>query len=201
MKIHGTTFNLKYSKPKSRILRSPLLQNIKEELFSLSNKLITLNTFEEKNGEKMLFIYFKGQTVERRDMNFGADMGILNSIEFQYFVGYRFVGLIDKYLSEGEKIMVEKYSSYYKRGIGEGLQQAYKEHEMCPLHRIESEKENLKRKYILVPWSEEREQYLKEIQTNFTIMTDKLNEFLKDLTEIKLDHLIENQPINKMLTN
>ena len=57
----------------------------------------------------------------------------------------------------------------------------------------------MKNDYLIIPWSEERELYLKKIQTNFTTMTDKLNEFLKDLTEIKLDHLIENHPIQKFL--
>ena len=40
---------------------------------------------------------------------------------------------------------------------------------------------------------------LEKIQDNFTTLTNKLNDFLNDLTEEKLDHLIENQPIQKLL--
>jgi len=196
IKKYGTIQNLKNIKPKSKILRSPTLELIKGELETLSNMLITLNTFEEKNGEKVIFIYFEGSTSQKRNKHYGANMGILNSIQFQYFIGYHFNGMVREHLTDND-ILVEKYSAFYKCvGVDK-----WKERELKPLHRTEKEKETLKQEYLIIPWSEEREQYLKDIQTNFSTMIDKLNEFLKDLTEVKLDNLIENHPVQKLLLN
>jgi hypothetical protein len=117
----------------------------------------------------------------------------------QYFIGYRFNGIVKDHLT-GNEMVVEKYSAYYKCGIGDGSWNIGREQELKPLHHTIDDKEKLKQQYLIIPWSEEREQYLKDIQTSFTIMTDKLNEFLKDLTEIKLDHLIENHPVRKLLS-
>lgn len=199
MKKYGTVQNLKNTKPKSKILRSPQLDFIKGELETLSNKLITLNSFEDINGEKIIFIYFKGSTGQQRDRYYGANMGLLNSIQFQYFTGYHFNGIVKEHLTDKE-IIVEKYSAYYKCGIGDGAWNIGREQELKPLHTTAADKNKLKQQYLIIPWSEEREQYLMDIQTSFTVMTDKLNEFLKDLTEIKLDHLIENQPVKKLLS-
>ena len=188
------------NKAKSKIIRSVSLNGIKSEIHDLSLKLNIIHTFKESHGEKMLFIKFNGQTSQSRDMNFGAGMGLINTIKFQYFIGYHFLGMRKKFLSD-EDIMVEKYSANYKCSDFEGEHNKYKEEEIIPLHNTEKQGEILKANYLIIPWTEEREQYLKSIQDNFTIMTDKLNEFLKDLTETKLDHLIENQPVRKMLSD
>lgn len=189
------------NKARSKTLRSATLNSIKSEISDLSLKLIILHTFEDKHGDKVIFVSFSGQTQNCRDANFGASMGLTNLIKFQYFVGYKFDGQGKKHLSD-EIVHIEKYSSNYKCGLSEqGEQYKIREEEIVPLHNTENGIKVLKSNYLIIPWTEEREQYLKDIQTSFTLMTDKLNEFLKDLTEIKLDHLIENHPVRKFLTS
>lgn len=188
------------NKAKSKVIRSATLNGIKGEIHDLSLKLNIIHTFEGTHGEKMIFINFSGQTGQARDANFGANMGLVNSIRFQYFVGYKFDGMGKKHLSD-EMIHIEKYSANYKCGISDGEHNKYREESIVPLHSTDKEREKLKDSYLIIPWSEEREQYLKDIQTSFTIMTNKLNEFLKDLTQIKLDHLIDNHPVRKFLTS
>lgn len=84
------------NKAKSKIIRSIHLNGIKSEIHDLSMKLNIIHTFKESHGDKKIFIQFKGQTSQSRDMNFGAGMGLVNSIKFQYFIGYHFLGMIKK---------------------------------------------------------------------------------------------------------
>jgi hypothetical protein len=186
------------NKAKSKIIRSPLLNELRTFLYDLSSKINIIYTFKDDYGEKMLFIYFKGDTSIQRDGRYGGNMGLLNSLSFQYFTAFYYKGVSKKLFSD-EFIEIEKYNVYYKCGLSENINHSHREKELKPLHNTEKELIELKNKYLIIPWTEEREEYLKDIQVNFINMTDKLNVFLKNLTETKLDFLIENKPINKLL--
>lgn len=41
----------------------------------------------------------------------------------------------------------------------------------------------------MIPWTQEREDFLTAIETNFKILSDNLNTYLKDLNPEKLDAL------------
>lgn len=183
----------------TKVLRSAFLDGIKSELWDLSKKIEKYHTFEETIGEKVIFVRFRGSTTNERERTFGGDMGLENNIDFQYFTGYRQSTEMKPMLSD-KTITIEKLTSYYKCGMSEqGENHKYKETQLVPLYNTQNEMQNLKGYYIILPWSQEREDYLKKIQDSFTTLTNKLNEFLKDLTEEKLDHLIENHPITKLL--
>ena len=188
-------------KVKTKVLRSPVLDYIKSQLWDLSITIKGYRTFDDTIGDKVIFIHFDGSTSDERGINFGGNMGLENTINFQYFTGYHHIGQEKKWLSD-EIITVEKFTSYYKCGMSEqGENHKYKENQLVPLYNTHEELKNLKSHFIIIPWSEERELYLKSIQVGFSTMTDKLNEFLKDLTKEKLDHLIENHPFQRLLTN
>jgi Mg2+ and Co2+ transporter CorA len=193
---YGTSIN-KRTKAKSKTLRSPMLELIKDELHQISITIETNHTFKDSYGDKVIFIKFKGQVNEPRSWS-GGGMGLTNVINFQYFVGFRFIDFGKKHHLDEKEQRLEKYSSQYKMGKFEGGHDG-REHTIVSLHQTDNDKEKLKSEFVIVPWTEEREEYLKTIQDNFTTMTDRLNEFLKDLTEEKLDHLIVNQPIQKLL--
>lgn len=198
-RIGNLEWQLKKAKTKNLI--SPALVHIESILLDLSNKILCYHTFDEKIGDKVIMIYFRGTTSTQRQLNFGANMGLVNNINFQYFTAYHHIGQEKKSFSD-DIITIEKFTAYYKCGLSEqGESHKYKESELVPLHHTSEDLKNLKVSYIMIPWTEEREEYLKKIQNGFTTMTDKLNEFLKDLTEEKLDHLIENHPVQKFLTD
>jgi hypothetical protein len=198
-KVGNLDWQLK--KVKSKVLRHQALVGIESELWDLSKKIQGYHTFDEKIGDKVIMIYFRGSSSTQRERHFGGDMGLENNINFQYFTAYHHLGQEKKWLSD-DIITVEKFTAYYKCGMSEqGENHKYKESQLVPLHHTYEDLRNLKGAYIMIPWSEEREQYLKAIQNNFTNLTEKLNEFLKDLTEEKLDNLIENHPVQKLLSN
>lgn len=187
------------NKAKSKIIRSPLLNDLRTYLYDLSSKINIIYTFKDNYGEKMLFIYFKGDTSLQRDGRHGGNMGLLNKLSFQYFTAFYYKGTSKKMFSD-ELIEIEKYNVYYKCGLSENINHLYREKELKPLHDTQKELIELKNKYLIIPWTEERENYLKDIQTNFAVMIDKLNIFLQNLTEVKLDFLIKEQPTHKLLT-
>ena len=189
------THSMDQSKGKTRVIRHSVAQAVLEELNSISSKIVTHHTLKDVHGDKMLFIRFNGSTEDQRDMNFGAGMGILNSIQFQYFIGYKYVGKGQQW--HNKEIETEKYESYYKHGLQRNGM--HSDDELVPLHRTPKELEQLKYRYLIIPYSEEREIYLKEIQKTFTTITERLNDFLKDLNAEKLDHLIATSPVMKML--
>ena len=185
----------------TRVLTYPNLEGIKSELWELSHKIHIHETFTEKEGDKVILIHFRGAINNDRFHYNGAGMGIENNINFQYFIAYHYIGQQKKWLSD-EMITVEQFKSYYKRGVSEqDPYHAYKDTELKVLHTTSQELRDFKNYWIVVPWTEERENYLKAIQSNFITLTEKLNEFLKDLTEEKLDRLIENHPVGKFLTS
>ena len=196
------SMTMRSARPKT--IRYDRLEDIKGELWSTSLRIETVNTFKDNIGDKMLFIKFNGRVDSPRSWS-GGGMGLINYITFQYFVGYRLKTFGKKHHLDDKEQEYEKYSSLYKMGKFEGHVDGTppldgRDKTIVSLHHTDKDMEKLKNEFVIIPWTEEREQYLKDIQTSFTIMTDKLNEFLKDLTEIKLDHLIENKPINKLLS-
>jgi len=201
---YGTVNNMSRTKAKSKTIRFPYLQGLKEELSDISVKIETIHNFKDDYGEKVIFIKFHGHVNDPRSYS-GGGMGLVNVINFQYFIGYRFIGFGKKNLLDDKERKLEKYTSQYKlgrfEGKGDGSSTDGREHTIVSLHQTDKDMENLKREFVIIPWTEEREDYLKKIQDNFTTLTNKLNDFLKDLTEEKLDHLIENQPIQKLLSN
>ena len=96
---------------------------------------------------------------------------------------------------------VEKYSAPYKRPKSrKDADHDNNDGSTVPLHGSgQKSLDTLKFRYLIIPYTEEREEYLKEIQKTFITVTDKLNEFLKDLTQEKLDHLIATSPVMKLL--
>ena len=191
------------TKAKTKIIRCPYLQGLKDDLADISIKIETVHTFKDDYGEKVIFIKFHGQINEPRSWT-GGGMGLVNVINFQYFIGYRFIGFGKKNLLDEKERKLEKYTSQYKlgrfEGRGDGSSCDGRENTIVSLHQTDKDMEYLKREFVIIPWTEEREEYLKKIQENFTTLTNKLNDFLKDLTEEKLDHLIENQPVRKLLS-
>lgn len=194
--IHAEAKRIKpdsYGDDFKRMLRAPILKILVDEIQTITREINTFHTFKDAVGDKVLFIRFYSQSIEARDSNYGTDMGKEITIKFQFFTGYKFVGKTIPFFSD-EEIEIEKYSGYYKCSKFDGEQQKYLEAELKPLHHTSRDLENIKREYVIIPYTEERELFLKNIQNNFISLSDKLSVYLKDLSETKLDALMASHP-------
>ena len=176
---------------------------------SLSNYKYLLETIQsycddaEKSRElevldktKKLFISFNfGNNISRHNWC-GATTGNRINIGFQYFVGFKTVtqrvNLVDvdfMSMKSDKKIDFIRYeSAYVEKTVG--VAGTYKVGSIQPLHYDWKHKE-VEQSYKIIDWTQEREDFLKDIEDNFDKLGNRLNEFLGDLDTKKLDHLIE----------
>jgi hypothetical protein len=179
-----------------RAVRSESLASLVYIVNEISFELEAKNTFEDKIGEKVIFIKYRGSAKVHRDGYCGAGMGKLVSISFNYFIGYRFLGQKQKFFSN-EMETVEIYRSEFQATEYNNLN--YKKGEIVPLHHTTQDLNALKREYLIVEWTQDRENFLKALEKAFETQTTRLDEFLKDLDRDKLDHLISEFPVQKLL--
>lgn len=158
-----------------------LLQNYCDDALSIKE-------LEELEKEKKLFIQFNFNDKKTRDNWCGAYTGKLISTQFRYFVGYKTStkrGRIGNFSGELETCI--RYVSMYYNSIGN---KNWKHGKLQPLNQ-DWQHEEVEKKYKIIDWTEERENFLKEIEQRFGNLGDKLNEFLGDINGDKIDSLIE----------
>lgn len=147
---------------------------------------------ENLNKVKKLFIKFDFGNRLTRDNWCGAGTGNVLNTRFQFFVGYKVVTTRKKILSFEEEKEVEfiKYYSEYVELV-KGVAGTYKLGTLQPLNMDWKHKE-VENTYVIVDWTQEREDFLQSIEDTFNELGIKLNMFLGDLDGAKLDNLIEN---------
>lgn len=150
---------------------------------------------------KKIFINFKGGTENGKSAYNHTHMGKITSTVFQFFVGYEVTEetgifktvniknyktnivnrngeFIDRWKYEAVEIIESKpdYSIYTFRGLGS-------------FYYI-GDRDSFLNKYTIVDWTQEREDFLLELQTKFINLNDRLNTYLGELNEDKLDLLM-----------
>jgi len=180
--------------------RSTVFEIIKEQIFNISHKVIAHCTFKDEIGEHVIFIEYSGSVKDERSGHYGSDMGKKSAMRFQFFDGYRLIKNSTEGLGDQVKtIIVEKYSAYYKPSKYDGPSAEWRRKELKPLHHTKQDIVDLKNKFIIIPYTEERFTYLVQLQSKFEELIEKVNSYLDDLTEEKLDVLMSMSPL-KLLT-
>ena len=114
--------------------------------------------------------------------------------KFQYFTGYeiitdKFSGLerkiqkqyISKILCSSRFAVLEKYDTNFQE----------KDNLLLPLKEPNQSIENFESQYSIIDWTQERENYLERIKLMFETTNEKLNDFLKNLDNNKIDVLMQ----------
>jgi hypothetical protein len=179
-----------------RAVRSESLASLVYLVNEISFELEAKNTLEDTVGEKVLFISYRGSANNHRDGMYGAGKGKLIEIKFNYFSGYRQIAQKKKFLSE-ETEEIEKYRSEFQ--ISEYNNMTHSVGKIVPLHHTADDLRKLKATYLIVEWTQERENFLKALERAFETQTERLNDFLKNLDKGKLDKLISEFPVQKLL--
>lgn len=148
-----------------------------------------IQEMEKLEKEKKIFIKFNFSNNLTRDNWCGAGTGNVVNTRFQFFVGYRTSTMRVELMSAEEKECV-KYLSEYVEFV-KGSAGTYKTGTLQPLN-MDWKHHDIERTYKIVDWTQEREDFLTEIEKKFNDLGTKLNEFLGDLDGAKLDQLIEN---------
>lgn len=97
--------------------------------------------------EKCIFVYTECESKDHTSRYNGAELGISQIIDFKFFVGYRTP-------SFGSNVR----SSYYSRT----MEQLRKDHDSLD-------------KYKIIPWTQEREDFLSSIAIGINTIVEKLN--------------------------
>jgi len=153
-----------------------------------------IQNMEKLEKQKKLFIRFDFLNRLTRDNWCGAGTGNALKTHFQYFVGYKTSTMrvkIGSSFSSGEVEESEcvKYLSKHVMLV-EG--RSHKENSLQPLN-MDWRHHEIENTYKIIDWTQEREDFLSEIENKFNDLGTKLNEFLGDLDNEKIDSLIENK--------
>jgi len=159
-------------RPTSKVIKTDVfskLQGTLDHWNNLANELIQYDR-DCKNSKKYIFISFRSYQKDKRDDYQWGYAGKETSIDFQYFIGYQ--------VSNSHNVFVEK-----RYENGEFVEIPKTQRKVC-VHSTSGFKR--------IEWSDEREEFLQKIESNFKQLSDNLNIYLKDLDSDKLDNLIAN---------
>jgi hypothetical protein len=173
-------------RPKTRYIESSSFEFLHTELKNISNKVHSFVSLEKESEMyvKKLVIKFDSKETGERDRFNHAYMGQRISTNFQYYLVYEFEN--KNSIMGGKKYFCFKTLETQKNLV---------------------DSENNKRKYhfldkpegIIIDWTEERENFLKELESKFRNLSEGLNLFLSDIDSEKMDKLIENKSLRKLL--
>lgn len=151
-----------------------------KELCSKAHFMFKLNR-DSETAKKIIVINFNASDRPTRDDYNHAYTGEQISINFNYFVAYKTIG--------GVVFNYQKYSSGFglkNQGI-KGVIDTYKFNDKQHIKNTKMQ--------VVIDWTEEQENYLKNLEQQFVKLSENLNVFLKDLTQEKLLELMSNNKI------
>ena len=162
----------------SKAMSSNTLKSLVEEIEHYGKKCIELKHRESLQSEKYIAVKFNESNFQQKDSFNFASMGFRTTSSFQYFIVYKDIkpkGNLDRYnyksdIRIGSEIVDKKWYYFGTNVIEQGG-------------------------FKLIKWTREREDYLKNIQGKFVDINSKLNEFLGNLDEDKLNLLMSNKSI------
>jgi hypothetical protein len=162
----------------SKTMSSNTLKSLVEEIERYGKKCIELKHRENLQSEKYIAVKFNESNFQQKDSFNFASMGFRTTSSFQYFIVYKDIklhGSLDRYNYKSDvRIGVDvKDRKWYYFGINVIEQGGFK----------------------LIKWTQEREDYLKNIQDKFVEINGKLNTFLGNLDEEKINLLMSNKNI------
>lgn len=161
-----------------KTLSSPILKDLVEQIQNHGNRCIEIKDRENAKSEKYLAVKFYESNLQQKDQFNFASMGFKTTSSFQYFIVFKDIkpqGSLDRYNYKsdvrigGENFKNDRKWNYF--GVGVIEQGSFK----------------------LIKWTQKREDYLKSIQEKFVDINTKLNDFLGNLDEEKINLLMSNK--------
>lgn len=193
------TITRKFKKTQTAKLIS-FLQNYFSELTQFINDK---HSIEKKTIKKKLIIDFKYDKYHTKNNLNGAYMGEQLNQSFRYFVGYEL--MTDKMSNSLEKKVEKNYiskifyspkgSTLYKKDTG------FKEDEDLFLTLLEKYQkvEDFDNRYVIIDWTQEREDFFKNIKDKFDNLNQQLSTFINNIDDDKIEELMSNFNNTKLL--
>lgn len=158
-------------------LRNVNFHNLDLALTEINNEAMLLEQIEYAEKDKVIFVKFEHSENNQLDNWMHATMGLHIKSHFQFFVCYK-RAIRDHF---DNKVLKTRYESLEPEKRGNRW--AFKYYWKDPV----------KEGFILIPYTEERERFLLDVQEGFIKLNKKLAEYLANLDANKLDSLITNK--------
>jgi len=172
-------------RPKRNYIESSTLADLHTQMERLVGEAYHLEENERnaKNSQKVLCIYFNSKEETTRDRYNHAYTGQRISTNFSFFVAYN--------IKNGSGGSGRNYFTYKKYQTGQGST----ERGISGIIDTESKGQ---RNYlgdapsVVIKWTQQREDFLIQLEERFRRLSVNLNSFLSELDEDKMQSLIEN---------
>jgi hypothetical protein len=183
------TIKQKFQKTQTALLISQL----QEYIASLTTFINDRHSVETSTMKKKIFISFNHSDNQTKNNLNGAYTGRKISQSFQFFTGYEV--MTKKFSKIGEGIKKQYLSKIYYSlpgAVGHKNDTEFKEKDdlYLQLNQHGESIESFESKYSIIDWTEEREQFCKQIQDTFVKVNKELEEFLKKIDNNKMDALM-----------
>lgn len=204
--VSGLSSKRSITKKFQKTQTSTSIDVLKEYVSGLTQHILDKHSVETSTEKKKIFIYFNHQKSHDKTSN-GAYLGEDISQSFRYFIGYEV--MTDKFskLLSGDKrrIPTKQYISkiLYRYNIGGGFKAGLTEADNLFLPLCDGvSMDQFEAKYSIIDWTPEREAYCEKIKQSFIKVNAELSKFLKDMTNEKVDELMQNNylalnPVNQ----
>ena len=174
----------KFTKTRSSVLLSSLI----EEFNTICRQAVEKQIALDSPKEKLIAIDFFQDSAQKKSGLNHADMGIKTQSSFQWFVVYKAYKKTVYSDRKTPEYMSNKCINDNPRVDREWF-----------YHHIDGEHRLIEDNFKLIPWTQEREDFLTLIQGKLKDVFEELDKFLGDLDESKLQLLMENNNL-KLLT-
>jgi hypothetical protein len=174
---------------------STSIKALQDYLYELTHLSLDKHCPEKKSMRKKLFLRFTHSATHKTNGHSNAYHGVLVKQDFQYFTGY--------------EMMTTKFGSVFDRDTprkqyvtkilyaGRGSSLAYldtgfqeKEDVLVPLFPPQATVDAVDKEYIILDWTQDREDFCRRIQETFQDVNRKLQSFLAGLTAEQMDAFI-----------
>lgn len=184
-----------------------LISNVLSTIEMYSQIVINNNSRNELKKSKKIFIKFFSSNTHDRCNWTGGYKGVKVSSDFQFFVGYEVEEPAPlrnsiNWDNKPNKPMVINYYTLIKHALGSMAKWSTNGKEGTHLEPLyhSGKKEEFLNSYNVVEWTQEREDYLTDLQNKFIALNENLDSFLGNLDNEKLDLLVSNINKIKLLT-
>jgi hypothetical protein len=172
-------------RPKNKVYSTTSFSDLKRYLNDLSNQVCRIIHIDKEmaKAEKVIIVKFVSSYADVRDPYNHGYAGNKTKITYQFFVAYK--------METGSLVEKIAYFSDKRWEPGKGY--------VCVKGKFQKLTSELQGGTI-IPWTQEREDYLILLEQNFQKLSDNLNKFMGDINTEKLDILIKHTEANKLLT-
>jgi hypothetical protein len=178
---------------------SILLSSLRDYFNELTTLLVDKHSVQTESMKKKIFISFNHSNEHTTNGLNCAYTGERINQTFRYFIGYEV--MTDKF----SNLLNRKVEKRYITKIGYASPMAsvqlynshFKEREdlFLPIPNLNESVEDFEKRYSIIDWTEEREQFCERIKQTFIQVNNELAEFLKDIDSEKIDFLMSSNKL------